>query len=39
MRKIGLITAVGMELVAYASAQTPSGNRACANRDWMTMSQ
>ena len=37
MRKIGLIAAVVGGLVAYASAQTPSGNQACADRDWMTM--
>jgi hypothetical protein len=34
MRKIGLIAAVVGGLVAYASAQTPSGNQECGDRDW-----
>ena len=32
MRKIVLIAAVAVGLVAYTSAQTPSGNQECGDR-------
>ena len=37
MRKIVLIAAVAVGLVAYASAQTPSGNQECGDGTWLTM--
>ena len=39
MRKIGLIAAVVGGLVAYASAQTPSGNQECGDRTWMRLTR